>query len=109
MKTLIGMMVLLLVMLYVWHHITLIQLGYEIEQLQQEQRELNRLHQAFLIEAASLASLDRIEGIATTRLGFMRPQIGQVILVRPLNQTPEEKTIKMAQTKESEASRQSVR
>jgi cell division protein FtsL len=109
MKTLIGMLILLLVTLYVWHHITVIQLGYEIQQLQQEQRELHRLNQAFLIEAASLASLDRIEQIATTRLGFMKPQIGQVILVHPLNQTPGEETIKMAQTKESEASRQTVR
>ena len=109
MKTLIGMLTLLLVMLYVWHHITVIQLGYEIQQLQQEQRELHRLHQAFLIEAASLASLDRIERIATTRLGFTRPQIGQVILVHPLNQTPGEKTIKMAQTKEGATGRQAIR
>lgn len=109
MKTLIGMLILLLVTLYVWHHITIIQLGYEIQQLQQEQQELHRLHQALLIEAATLASLDRIERIATTQLGLIRPQIDQVILVHPLNQTPGEKTIKMAQTKEGEASHQTIR
>ncbi len=90
MKTLIAMLILLLVTLYVWHQITVIQLGYEIQQLQQEQRDLHRLHQALLIEAATLASLDRIERIATTQLGLVRPQIGQVIMVhqKPLNQTP---------------------
>ena len=108
MKTVIGMLILLLVTLYVWYQITVIQTGYEIQQLQQEQRELHRLHQALLIEAASLASPDRIERIATTQLGFRRPQIGQVILVHPLNLTPADKTIKMAQTKEGAASRQTV-
>ena len=53
MKALIGMLSLLLVTVYVWYQITMIQTGYEIQQLQQEQRELHRLHQALLIEAAS--------------------------------------------------------
>ena len=108
MKTVIGMMVLMLVTVYVWYQITVIQTGYEIQQLQQEQRELNRLHQSLLIEATSLASPDRIERIATAQLGFKKAQTGQIILVRPLNQTHGDKTIKMAQTKEG-ASRQTIR
>jgi cell division protein FtsL len=109
MKTLIGMLTLLLVTVYVWYQITMIQTGYEIQQLQQEQHELHRLHQALLIEAASLATPDRIERIATTQLGFKKPQTGQVILVRPLNQMPGDKMIKMAQTKEGATSRQAIR
>ena len=102
MKIFGGIVILLLVTLYVWHHITIIELGYEIQQLQQEQNELHRLHQEFLIEAATLGSLDRIERIATSQLGLVRPRAGQVILVRPatIHPVPGESAIKMAQTKE---------
>jgi cell division protein FtsL len=109
MKTMIGILALLLVTVYVWYQITIIQTGYEIQQLQQERNELYRLHQALLIESASLASPDRIERIATTQLGFKKPQIGQVILVRPMNRTPGDKTIRMAQTKAGSTGRQTIR
>ncbi len=109
MKTIIGMAALLSVTLYVWYQITMIQTGYEIQQLQEKKRELHRLHQALLIEAASLSSPDRIERIATVQLGFKKPQTGQVILVRPLKPTPADQMIKMAQTKEDASSRETIR
>ena len=109
MKTIIGMLTLLLVTVYVWYQISMIQTGYEIQQLQEEKKKLYRFHQALLIEAASLASPDRIERIATTQLGFKKPQTGQVILVRPMSPMPGDDTVKMAQTKEGSASRQTIR
>jgi cell division protein FtsL len=111
MKSIIGMLVLLLVTLYVWQQIRVIQMGYEIEQLQRERRELYRLHQSLLIEAATLSSLDRIERIATTQLGLVRPQSGQVILVRrnSHDQMPSEKAVRLAQTKEGKQSRETIR
>jgi cell division protein FtsL len=109
MKTMIGISALLVVTFYVWYQITIIQTGYGIQQLQQERNELYRFHQALLIEAASLSSPDRIGQIATTQLGFKKPQAGQVILVRPMNRAPGDDTIKMAQTKEGAEGRQTIR
>jgi len=111
MKTLIGMLVLLMVTLYVWQQVTVIQTGYKIQQLQRERRDLHRFHQALLIEAATLSSLDRIERIATTQLGLVRPQSGQVIMVRQNlhDQLSDEKAVRLAQEKEGKPSRETIR
>ena len=111
MKAIIGVMVLLVVTLYVWQQVTVIQTGYKIQQLQRERHELYRLHQALLIEAATLSSLDRIERIATTQLGLVRPQNGQVIMVRrnPHDQLSDEKAVRLAQEKEGKPSRETIR
>ena len=78
---LIGTAVIGLILLSVWQHVHIVTLGYEIEQAQQERKELRQIHRQLLIEAETLSALDRIEQIAMTKLGMIKPKDGQVILV----------------------------
>ena len=57
--------VVLLSLVVLWHHHRTIQLGYETERLQADKSRLERLHRQLLIERESLASLDRIERLAS--------------------------------------------
>jgi cell division protein FtsL len=57
--------VVFLSLVVLWHHHRTIQLGYETERLQADKTRLERLHRQLLIERESLASLDRIERLAS--------------------------------------------
>lgn len=59
-------------LLYVGGKVKIVQLGYQIEALEQEKRDLERENRSLRIEAASLSSPARIEDIALKRLGMVR-------------------------------------
>jgi cell division protein FtsL len=77
-----GMMGLLLL----WERNTLVELGLEIQQLQKAQKDLMQAQHELLIEISSLSSYRRIEEIATTQMGMIRPDPHQ--LVKVVNQQP---------------------
>lgn len=69
------------VLLHVWHRVQVIQLGYQIEQLQRQKKALERVHHALQIEVAALSAPHRIEKVA--RRLRMRPlHRQQVVVVR---------------------------
>lgn len=68
--------------LYVGEKVKIVQLGYRIEALEKEKRELERTNRSLRIEASSLASPSRIEAIAVKRLGMVRPEKDAVVVVR---------------------------
>ena len=78
---LLGSLVLVGVLFYVWQHIQVVRLGYQIEQLQGERIALLRQQKELRFEVARLNSLRRVEEIARRQLGFTSPGPGQVILV----------------------------
>jgi len=78
---LLGSLVLLGVLFYVWQHIQVVRLGYEIEQLQTERLALVREQTELRFELARLSSLHRVEQIARGALGFASPRPGQVVLM----------------------------
>ncbi len=78
---LLGGLVLVGVLFYVWQHIQVVRLGYQIEHLQGERVALLRQEKELRFEVARLKSLRRVEGIARHQLGFTSPRPGQVILV----------------------------
>ncbi len=78
----VGSAVLAFLLLYVWYHVTIIELGYQIQNLQDEEKKLRKVHQELLIEVASLSSLDRIEQLATSKLGMVRASEKQIVLVK---------------------------
>ena len=82
-RILIGSAVLALILMSVWQHVHIVTLGYEIQQAQLEHKQLLQVHQQMRVEVETLSSLDRIEKIATTQLGMVRPFDGQVVLVEP--------------------------
>ena len=73
-------------LLLLWERNTLVQLGLEIQQLQRTQKDLMQVQHELLIEISSLSSYRRIEEIATTQMGMIRPDPHQV--VRVLDHTP---------------------
>ena len=77
---LLGGLVLVGVLFYVWQHIQVVRLGYQIEHLQGERIALLRQDKGLRFEVARLKSLRRVEDIARHQLGFTSPRPGQVIL-----------------------------
>jgi cell division protein FtsL len=78
----VGSGVLVLLLLYVWYHVTVIELGYQIQNLQDGAKKERKVHQELLIEVASLSSLDRIEQLATSRLGMVHASERDIVLVK---------------------------
>ncbi len=87
-----GVILLGLVMglLLLWERNALIQMGLEIRGMEDERKALLQEHHELLVEIASLSSYRRIERIATTRLGMIRPDGHQLVMVVP-GQAPRHK------------------
>jgi len=81
MNVVLCVAILSLMLLTVWEHAEMVQLGYEIEQMKRENIDQHTRQQALLVEYYELVSLDRIEASATAKLGLIRPQAGQVVLM----------------------------
>jgi len=62
--------------------LVIVQLGYQLEALEKEKRDLERENRALRIEAASLSSPARIEEIALKRLGMVRIARENLIVVK---------------------------
>ncbi len=75
--------------LYVGGKVKIVRLGYQIEALEREKRELERTNRSLRIEASSLSSPERIEEIATKRLGMVHPPEENRVVVRR-KQAPEQ-------------------
>jgi cell division protein FtsL len=68
--------------LYVGGKVKIVRVGYQIEGLEREKRDLERENRSLLIEASSLSSPARIEEIAVKRLGMVRPAKENVVVVK---------------------------
>lgn len=77
----VGLLLLLGVLFYVWQHIQVVRTGYEIERLREERAALLQRNREMTLEIGRLTSLRRVEELARKRLGMVRPEPGQVILV----------------------------
>jgi cell division protein FtsL len=81
-RVLFVLVVVAALLLYVGGKVKIMRLGYEIEALEREKRELERANRSLRIEASSLSSPARIEEIATKRLGMVRPPKDAVVMVK---------------------------
>ncbi len=75
-------MVFVLVMIYGWQHISSIEYGYKIEQLQAAHDQLVEANRALVLEQASLRDAERIDVLAR-RMGMQSPDPGQVQRLEP--------------------------
>jgi cell division protein FtsL len=78
---LFGLIVLIL-MLYVGGKVQIMRLGYQIDELEKQKRDLERRNRSLQIEAASLSAPGRIEEIAVKRLGMVRPPKENIVVVK---------------------------
>jgi len=77
----IGAGLVLAMMAAVWERSEVVSLGYEVSQLRTARDLEQQRHRALILETASLASLERIERLASVQLGLVAPKPGQVQLV----------------------------
>lgn len=78
----LGFFLLLGLLFYVWQHIQVVRLGYEIERLKGERTALLQRERELNLEVAQLKSLKRVEEIAKRDLGLTSPTPGQVVFVQ---------------------------
>jgi cell division protein FtsL len=90
-RVLVALMIISGLLLYVGGKVKIVQLGYQIEALEREKRELERANRSLLIEASSLSSPARIEEIAIKRLGMVRPVKENVVMVKRKRDTTNSK------------------
>jgi len=78
----IVLFVIALLILYVAGKVSIVRLGYGIDGLEREKKELERANRSLRIEASSLSSPARIEEIAVGRMGMIRPPKENVVTVK---------------------------
>ncbi len=80
-----AVLVLLGILLYLWPHMRLVELGYQHSALRDQRAQLLQQQKEYEVEVASLNRLGRIEQMAA-QLGLQAPRVSQVIYLR---QAPE--------------------
>jgi len=81
-RVLIFGLVVMGLMLYVGGKVQIMRLGYQIDELEKQKRDLERMNRSLQIEASSLSAPGRIEEIAVKRLGMIRPAKENVVVVK---------------------------
>jgi cell division protein FtsL len=66
---------------YTWIHLEVMRIGYRIDRLERELEELNQLERQLRLEAAYLASPQRVAARAVHELGMRRPRVEQVVVL----------------------------
>jgi len=81
-RALIILLIITGLMLYVGGKVKIVRLGYQIEALEREKKDLERANGSLRIEASSLSSPARIEEIAVKKLGMVRPSKENIVVVK---------------------------
>jgi cell division protein FtsL len=81
-RVLIFGLIVMGLMLYVGGKVQIMRLGYQIDELEKQKRDLERRNRSLQIEASSLSAPGRIEEIAVKRLGMVRPAKENVVVVK---------------------------
>ena len=69
-------------MLYVGGKVQIMRLGYQIDELEKQKLNLERMNRSLQIEASSLSAPGRIEEIAMKRFGMVRPPKENIVVVK---------------------------
>jgi cell division protein FtsL len=77
----LGVLCLAAVLLYVWQHIHVVRLGYEVERLREAQAAQVQKQKELKLQLGQLRSLRRVDDVARKRLGMVTPKPGQVVLM----------------------------
>ncbi len=77
----VGLVLVVVVMFNAWQHFDHIRHGYRIEQMQKERAAENDVRQHLLLELETLRAPQRIERLATGRLGMVAPKSGDAIVL----------------------------
>lgn len=78
---LVGVILLLGLLFYVWQHVQVVRLSYQVERLRTARATLIQEGKALRVELGRLRSLRRVEELARRKLGMVNPVSGQIILM----------------------------
>ena len=80
---LFAVLVILFAFISIWQRDEIIRIGYQTEALQRERARLTAARTELAVEVERLSRVERIERIATDRLGMRRPRPDQRIYLAP--------------------------
>jgi cell division protein FtsL len=90
----VGVVLVLVVMFSAWQHFELIRHGYDMERMQKERAAEEDVRQHLRLELETLRAPQRIEKIATDRLGMVAPTSDDaVVLERVLPADPPARSV----------------
>jgi cell division protein FtsL len=90
----IGVVLVLVLMFSAWQHFELLRHGYRLEQMQRERAAEEDINRHLRLEIETLRAPQRIEKLATDRLGMVAPGAGEaVVLERVAPSEPPAKAI----------------
>ncbi len=90
----IGVLFVAVLMLSAWHHFELLRHGYQLEQLQRDRATEAEINRHLRLEIETLRAPERIEKLATERLGMVEPGVGDaVVLERVVAPTPPARSV----------------
>ena len=77
-----GGVLVLALLFYVWQHIQVVRVGYQIEGLREVRATMIQEGKALKVTRSRLRSLKRVEQLARGKLGMVNPTPGQVIFLQ---------------------------
>src|SRR5689334_23919239 len=90
----IGAILVLVLLFSAWQHFELLRHGYRLEQMQRDRAAESDLNRHLRLEMETLRASQRIEKLATERLGMVAPADGQaVVLERVAPHDPPAKSV----------------
>ena len=90
----IGVVLVIVLLFSAWQHFELLRHGYRLEQMQRDRAAENDINRHLRLEMETLRAPQRIEKLATERLGMVAPRDGEsVVLERVAPQDPPAKSV----------------
>ena len=90
----IGVVLVMVLLFSAWQHFELLRHGYRLEQMQRDRAAENDINRHLRLEMETLRAPQRIEKLATERLGMVAPAEGEaVVLERVAPHEPPAKSV----------------
>src|ERR1041384_3994932 len=77
----IGVVLVLALLFSAWQHFELLRHGYRLEQMQRDRAAENDINRHLRLEMETLRAPQRIEQLATDRLGMVAPRDGEAVVL----------------------------
>src|ERR687891_235006 len=83
----IGVVLVLVLMFSAWQHFELLRHGYRLEQMQRDRAAEEDINRHLRLEIETLRAPQRIEKLATDRLGMVAPGMDEAIVLERMTAT----------------------
>ena len=84
----IGILLVLVLLFSAWQHFELLRHGYKLEQMQRERASENDINRHLRLEMETLRAPQRIEKLATERLGMVAPGADEAVVLERVTAQP---------------------